>query len=225
MLPVNIHQSKHRSISASRSSIDDDKGKQRKPDIDALICERDDAQRMCKEWQVELASVKAELDRERGSSAIIIEQKMRERERDIRAELNSEWAKNEAGWRERIRNERLLRLSYERVLLGMGFTPTRIASDIVRVSRPQPLHEDPGDYNTINLLDVEAGLASQPSTKRKGLFAYSMDDIKATMSLPDQVPWKQDPVSMSNSKSNEFFPVSGTEGKRELLKVLATDEP
>lgn len=225
MLPVNVRGNKHRSTSRSRSSTEKGTPVVESGSIEELQLDREEAIRKCREWQIEVASLKAELDKERGAQSLLIEQKLRERERDIRAELNSEWAKNEAGWKERIRNERLLRLSYERVLLGMGFSASRIASDIVRVSRPQPLHEDPGEYKTLNLLDLEAGLASQPPSKRKGLFAYSMNDIKASMNLPDPEPWNREPMSRPDCQSDDYFEVNGSVGKRDLLKVLSTDEP
>ena len=225
MLPVNVRDHKSHSGSHSRSSNGRNRSEDESDDVDQLKMERDDAFRKCKEWQVEVASLKAELDKERGAQSVSVDQKVRERERDIRAELNSEWAKSEAGWKERIRNERLLRLSYERVLLGMGFTPSRIASDIVRVSRPQPLHEDPGEYKTLNLLDLEAGLASQPSSKRKGLFAYSINDIKASMNLPNPEPWDREPLEKPEAVGDDYFPVNGSVGKRDLLKILSADEP
>jgi hypothetical protein len=190
--------------------------------------ERDAALQRLRDSQLEVAALKAELDRERGAQAQLVEQRLRERERDVRMELNSEWSKNEAAWKERIRNERLLRLSYERVLVNLGFAPSRIASDIVRVSRPQPLHEDPQDYNTMNLLDMEAGTVSQPSTRRKGLFAYSMEDIKASMALPETKTWTASEVSgdatpvTHSPPSNDFFSLGGgSVGKRELLRSLA----
>jgi len=225
MLPVNVRKHKHHSASRSRPSAERDDSDLDADEVEQLRIERDEALRKCKEWQIEVASLKAELDKERGAQSVFVEQRVHEKERDIRAELNSEWSKNEAGWKERIRNERLLRLSYERVLLGMGFTPSRIASDIVRVSRPQPLHEDPGEYKTLNLLDLEAGLASQPSSKRKGLFAYSMNDIKASMNLPDPEPWNREPIPQPDSKTEDYFHVNGSVGKRDLLKVLSSDEP
>jgi hypothetical protein len=225
MLPVNVRKHKHHSASRSRSSAERDDSDLDADEVEQLRIERDEALRKCKEWQIEVASLKAELDKERGAQSVFVDQRVHEMERDIRAELNSEWSKNEAGWKERIRNERLLRLSYERVLLGMGFTPSRIASDIVRVSRPQPLHEDPGEYKTLNLLDLEAGLASQPSSKRKGLFAYSMNDIKASMNLPDPEPWNREPIPRPDSKTEDYFRVNGSVGKRDLLKVLSSDEP
>lgn len=225
MLPVNVRERRHRSASQSRSSTGKDRSAEDSDGVENMRLELDEVTRKCKEWQVEVASLKAELDKERGTQALMIEQKLRERERDIRADLNSEWAKNEAGWKERIRNERLLRLSYERVLLGLGFTPSRIASDIVRVSRPQPLHEDPGEYRTLNLLDLEAGLASQPPSKRKGLFAYSMNDIKASMNLPEPEPWNREPFPRPDTQTDDFFNVNGSTGKRDLLKVLSADEP
>jgi hypothetical protein len=225
MLPVNARSGKHSSARRRRSPKETDDSDNQKEITERIILDRDEAYRRCDEWQVQVASLKAELDKERGGQAFAVEQRVREREREIRSELNSEWAKNEAGWKERIRNERLLRLSYERVLLGMGFTPSRIASDIVRVSRPQPLHEDPGEYKTLNLLDLEAGLVNQPSSKRKGLFAYSMNDIKASMNLPDPEPWNREDSPVLVNKVDEYYPVSGSVGKRDLLKVLSSIDP
>lgn len=225
MLPANTRARKHRSNRRSHSPEEKGSSDDNSVSIEKLVFDRDEAHRRCDEWQVEVASLKAQLDKERGAQASIVDERVRERDREIRSELNSEWAKNEAGWKERIRNERLLRLSYERVLLGMGFTPSRIASDIVRVSRPQPLHEDPGEYRTLNLLDLEAGLASQPSSKRKGLFAYSMNDIKASMVLPEPEPWNRDHAPMMSGKTEEYYSVSGSIGKRDLLKVLSANDP
>jgi hypothetical protein len=203
------------------------------------VIERSEPSHENKDWKLEVAALKAELDRERGAQVQIVEQRLREREREVRTELLSEWSKNEAAWKERVRNERLLRLSYERVLLNLGFSPSRIASDIVRVSRPQPLHEDPGTYNTLNLLDIEAGMVSQPSTRRKGMFSYSIEDIKASMNPPVSklsdssiLPLRssvEDPYGGIVPVENNFFPVSegmvnelrGSRGKRDLLKVLS----
>lgn len=193
-------------------------------ELKRVKAERDLAIQQGREWQLQVATLKAELDKERGSYDRIVASKSTDREKEIRAEVMSEWAKSEAGWKERVRNERLLRLSYERVLTSLGFAPNRIASDIVRVSRPQPMSEDPGDYRTMNILGVEANLLAQPASTKKGLFAYSMEDIMEGVNndraRPGLPPLKPGVVQ----KPDEFFNVTdsyNSRGKKDLLKTLS----
>lgn len=182
-------------------------------EVKKLQAERDLAIQQGRDWQLTVASLKAELDKERGSYDRAISAKANEREREIRRELTVEWGKSEAAWRERIRNERLLRLSYERILLNLGFAPNRIASELVQVSRPQPLSTNPGEYATLDLLQVERALVSQPAAKQKGLFAYTLDEIKSGMQ-------KVEPKVVTPPVQPESSYSSGT-GKRDLLKNLA----
>lgn len=165
-----------------------------------------------KQMQLEIGGLKAELDKERGSREEMVAAQVHTKLRFSKQEITDEWAKSEAAWKERIRNERLLRLSYERVLLGLGFAPSRIASDLVRVSRPQPLHEDPSTYGTMSLLDMEAGLSCQPQSIRKGLYAYNMTQLKVS-ALPPQVALTEDVPE---------FCLSLGKGRRDLLKSLST---
>lgn len=168
-----------------------------------------------RQWQLEVGGLKAELDKERGSREDMVAARVKTQEVFLRQEISTEWAKTEAAWKERIRNERLLRLSYERVLISLGFAPSRIASDLVRISRPQPLHEDPGAYKTMNLLDIEAGLASQPQASRKGLFSYTINEVKAGMSTE----------STFSEVVEDFYPITDClrvgKGRRDLLKSLS----
>jgi hypothetical protein len=157
----------------------------------------------------------ASLEQERGSS---IAKGVQEREKEIRRELMFEWGKNEAAWKERVRNERLVRMSYERVLLGLGFAPSRIASDLVRVSRPQPLHEDPSLYDTMNVVNLEAGLGG-PESRKKGLFSYSMEEIRSGLRVS---PPTLDEKMETLSKSEEFFQLKPCTGKKDLLRTLTT---
>ena len=182
-----------------------------------LRIERDRAVDQMKEWQARAASLKAELDKERGSMERLLAAQHNDREREIRKELHAEWAKSEAAWKERIRNERLLRLSYERILLNLGFAPNRIASDLVQTSRPQPISNVPGEYRTMNLLEMDVAVMSQTESKRKGLFAYGIGDIKA--SLKDNVSIGRDPIA-EGTEDTASKSQTGT-GKRELLKSLA----
>ena len=189
-------------------------------EIKKLAAERDLAIQQGREWQLRVASLKAELDKERGSVERVVEGKTADKERELRLEAQSEWAKSEAAWRERIRNERLLRLSYERVLMNLGFAPSRIASDLVRVSRPQPLPTDPGGYQTANLLDIESAMVSQPGSRKRGLFAYSIEEIKGGMGVGGFLIPKAAPATVSINIEEEIFRPSS--GKRELLKSLAS---
>lgn len=186
-------------------------------ELKKLTAERDLAIQQGREWQLKVASLKAELDKERGSVERMVSVKSAEKERELRIEAQSEWAKSEAAWRERIRNERLLRLSYERVLMGLGFSPSRIASDLVRVSRPQPLPSDPGGYKTANLLEINEALVSQPGARRRGLFAYSIEEIKSGMGVGGSLVSRQVPATVTVEEPQIFRP----SGKRELLKSLA----
>jgi hypothetical protein len=179
-----------------------------------LRMERDAAIQQSREWQLRLSSVKAELDKERGSIERVVAAQGSDREREIRRELYAELSKSEAAWKERIRNERLLRLSYERVLLNLGFSPNRIASDLVRVSRPQPLTQDPEEYGTVNLLQTEAALLSQSQTRRKGMFAYGIDEIKSGMTKTKIVTGDTGPPK------DETLRTSGS-GRRDLLRSLS----
>lgn len=167
--------------------------------------------------QLEIGALRAELDKERGSREEIVATQVNAKAVFMRQEISNDWAKSEAAWKERIRNERLLRLSYERVLIGLGFAPNRIASDLVRVSRPQPLHENPEDYRTINLLEIEAGMSSQPQTVRKGLLAYSVNE--ARMGLPTMTQ-----QNLDKDVASEFYAVTSSlgRGRRDLLKSLST---
>lgn len=183
-----------------------------------LLAERDLAIQQGREWQMKMALLKAELDKERGSVDRAVAVKAADRERELRLEAQSEWAKSEAAWRERIRNERLLRLSYERVLMNLGFSPNRIASDLVRVSRPQPLPMDPGSDKTANLFEIHEAMVSQPGARRRGLFAYSIDDIKAGLGVGGSLLSNPAPKSSSLEDQPELF---RSPGKRELLKSLA----
>ena len=182
-------------------------------EIKKLQAERDLALNQSREWQLKVASLKAELDKERGSYERAVALRGDQREKEIRRELMVEWGKSEAAWRERIRNERLLRLSYERILLNLGFAPNRIASELVKVARPQPLTTDPAEFRTVNILQVEQAFVSQPASKHKGLFAYTMDEIKAGMK-PVEANTTTPPTQEEPTYS------SGT-GKRDLLKNLA----
>ena len=179
-----------------------------------LRMERDAAVQQSREWQLRVSAMKAELDKERGSFERVVAAQSSDREKEIRRELYAELSKSEAAWKERIRNERLLRLSYERVLLNLGFSPNRIASDLVRVSRPQPLTQDPEDYGTINLLQADAALLSQSQSRRKGLFAYGMSEIKSGMTNTKSV------VSDNGPPKDEVIRTAGT-GRRDLLRSLS----
>jgi hypothetical protein len=55
------------------------------------------------------------------------------------AVMRSDMAKLESGWREKCSNERLLRMSYERLLINSGISPSRIAANLVLSSRPPSL--------------------------------------------------------------------------------------
>ena len=100
------------------------------------------------------------------------------------------------------------------MLLNLGFSPNRIASDLVRVSRPQPLNDDPEVYGTVNLLQADAALLSQSQSRRKGMFAYGIDEIKSGMAktkpmAPETGPPKDEALRASGS------------GRRDLLRSLA----
>lgn len=182
-----------------------------------LRVERDRAVEHVKEWQSRAASLKAELEKERGSIERVLAAQNIDQEREIRKELHAEWAKSEAAWKERIRNERLLRLSYERILLNLGFAPNRIASDLVQTSRPQPISNLPEEYRTMDLLEMDVAVMSQTESKRKGLFAYGIEDIKATMNETGSAK-----SGRPLEGTEDFGPKSQTgNGKRELLKSLA----
>ena len=190
-------------------------------EMNRLKTERDLAIHQGREWQLQVGSLKAELDRERGSYDRILSTRGKDMEKEMREDVKSEWGKSEAAWKERIRNERLLRLSYERVLINLGFAPSRIASDLVRVSRPQPMNEDPAEYRTPNLLDLEAGVHAQPASKRSGLFSYSMNDIKSGMKsagIADPLP----PSTATEAGESIYaLSVGQGRGKRDLLRSLA----
>lgn len=170
----------------------------------------------------EVASLRAQIAQMQQDRDRIIEQKVKERELDIRRDAALELGRSEAGWRERVRNERLVRLSYERVLMSLGFAPSRIASDIVRVSRPQPLNEDPSLYGTLNLANIEAGLVAPPSRQR-GLFSYTMEELRSgASSKPPVVEKSLDEKIESLSKEEEFFLLKPSAGKKELLRTLSS---
>lgn len=182
-----------------------------------LRVERDRAVEHANEWQSRAASLKAELEKERGSIERVLAAQNIDQEREIRKQLHAEWAKSEAAWKERIRNERLLRLSYERILLNLGFAPNRIASDLVKTSRPQPISNLPEEYRTMDLLEMDVAVMGQTESKRKGLFAYGIEDIKATMNEAGSE--KRGPPLEG---TEDFGPKSQAgNGKRELLKSLA----
>jgi hypothetical protein len=184
-------------------------------EINTLRNERDAALQQCREWQTRASALKAELEKERGSTERVMITKSVDREKEIRRELQAELQKSEAAWKERIRNERLLRLSYERVLLNLGFSPNRIASDLVRVSRPQPLTDNPEDYRTVNLLQIDEALCSQTQSKRKGLFAYNMDQIRS--GFGSEPNGKKE----GSTVSTEEGPRPSGSGRRDLLRSLA----
>lgn len=174
----------------------------------------------------EIISLRARVEQLEQDRDRMIDQKVKEKEMDIRRNMALELGKSEAAWKERVRNERLVRLSYERVLLSLGFAPNRIASDIVRVSRPQPFHEDPATYGTMNLLNIEAGLVAPPS-RQKGLFSYTMEELRSGVSasnvqsslLPTRtVDEKIEALSLEES----FFPLKSNGGKKDLLRTLSS---
>jgi hypothetical protein len=175
-------------------------------EISKLRQERDAAINQLHETQGRLSALKAELDKERGSRERVAATRDSEKERQLRKDLEVELAKSEAGWRERIRNERLIRLSYERILINLGFAPNRIAADLVQVSRPQPLSSDPKDYETVNLLDIDEAVRFQSQSKQKGLFAAGTADSRNAQL---EEAYEAAPVVRVGS------------GKRELLKSLA----
>jgi hypothetical protein len=180
--------------------------------------ERDKAIQISREWQMRVSAVKAELDKERGSIDRLVAVQGSEREKEIRRELQAELAKSEAGWKERMRNERLLRLSYERVLINLGFAPNRIASDLVCVSRPQPLTQSPEEYKTMNLVEIDEVVRSQTQSKRKGLFSYGLEEIKAGISVP---ALSQNQILPTGTNDSEWSIRPSRVGRRELLKSLA----
>jgi hypothetical protein len=181
-------------------------------ELNRVKTERDVAVQQAREWQLQVGSLKAELDKERGSYDRLVASRSQEREKLIREEMNAEWAKSEAGWKERVRNERMVRMGYERILISLGFAPSRIASDLVRLSRPQPTNEDPSTYNTINLEELEAGIWSQPASTKRGLFSYHMEELKQDMNrLRPGLP---------QSKSQEG--AVNVRGRIALLKTLAS---
>ena len=175
-------------------------------EISKLRQERDAAINQLHETQGRLSALKAELDKERGSRERVAATRDSEKERQLRKDLEIELAKSEAGWRERIRNERLLRLSYERILINLGFAPNRIAADLVQVSRPQPLSSDPKDYQTVNLLDIEEAVRFQSQSKQKGLITAGLG---GTRDAGFDEAYEAPPAVRVGS------------GKRELLKSLA----
>ena len=194
-------------------------------ELNRLKAERDSAIQQGREWQLQVAKLKADLDKERGSYDRIVSSKSQNREKEIRDEVMSEWAKSEAGWKERVRNERLLRLSYERVLTNLGFAPHRIASDIVRLSNPQPSAYDESNNNSPNLLELEAGLNAQPLSTKRGIFAMSMSEILEKGNSHNKRLGTIGPQRLEQSNDDEFFTVVtdsyNSRGRRDLLKTLS----
>ena len=182
-----------------------------------LRSERDSALQQSVDWQTRASALKAELDKERGSVQRVMVAQGGDRERELRRDLQAEISKSEAAWKERIRNERLLRLSYERVLLNLGFSPNRIASDLVRVSRPFPLTENPDEYKTTNLLQLDEALVSQSQSKRRGLFSYDLDQIKSGFGANEKR------IEGNAPSVQEGPPRYSGGGRRELLRSLALE--